>query len=256
MKNFSEEVECRIKSYKDEGIMRKAASDFMLSSTMPKYCYNFSWQSRPIIQYPQDMIAMQEIIRKVKPDLIIEMGIAHGGSLIYNASILAMLDMCEAINEHKIIDPNISKRKILGVDIDIREHNHEAIKKHPMASRIQMIQGSSVDEEIIEQVQHIAQDYNRILVCLDSNHTHEHVLAELKAYAALTSVGSYCVVFDTIVEDMPEETFQDRPWAPNNSPKTAVWEYLKKHPEFEADKIMDDKLMISVAPNGYLKKIS
>ena len=255
MKNFLEEVEGRIKSYKDEGIMRKAATDFMLSSTMPKYCYNFSWQSRPIIQYPQDMIAMQEIIWKVKPDLIIEMGIAHGGSLIYSASILAMLDMCEAINEHKIIDPNISKRKILGVDIDIREHNRSEIEKHPMSSRIEMIEGSSISPEIIEKVKEYAKDYKCILVCLDSNHTHDHVLAELEAYAPLTSKGSYCIVFDTIIEDLPEEAYPDRPWGPGNNPKTALYSYLKNHSEFEIDQDIFEKLLISVCPDGFLKKI-
>jgi cephalosporin hydroxylase len=255
MKNFLYEVEGRVKSYKDEEEMRKAAADFMLSSTKPKYCYNFSWQSRPIIQYPQDMVAMQEIIWKVKPDLIIEMGIAHGGSLIYNASILAMLDMCEAIKEHRIIDPKISERKILGVDIDIREHNKTEIEKHPMSSRIEMIEGSSISPEIIEKVKDYAKDYKCILVCLDSNHTHEHVLAELEAYAPLTSVGSYCVVFDTIIEDLPKDAYPDRPWGPGDNPKTAVYDYLKNHPDFEIDKNIFEKLLISVCPDGFLKKL-
>jgi len=255
MKNFLGEVEGRVKSYKDEEEMRKAAADFMLSSTKPKYCYNFSWQSRPIIQYPQDMVAMQEIIWKVKPDLIIEMGIAHGGSLIYNASILAMLDMCEAIKEHRIIDPKISERKILGVDIDIREHNKTEIEKHPMSSRIEMIEGSSISPEIIEKVKDYAKDYKCILVCLDSNHTHEHVLAELEAYAPLTSVGSYCVVFDTIIEDLPKDAYPDRPWGPGDNPKTAVYDYLKNHPNFEIDKNIFEKLLISVCPDGFLKKL-
>jgi len=255
MKNFLGEVEGRVKSYKDEEEMRKAAADFMLSSTKPKYCYNFSWQSRPIIQYPQDMVAMQEIIWKVKPDLIIEMGIAHGGSLIYSASILAMLDMCEAIKEHRIIDPKISERKILGVDIDIREHNKTEIEKHPMSSRIEMIEGSSISPEIIEKVKDYAKDYKCILVCLDSNHTHEHVLAELEAYAPLTSVGSYCVVFDTIIEDLPKNAYPDRPWGPGDNPKTAVYDYLKNHPNFEIDKNIFEKLLISVCPDGFLKKL-
>ena len=255
MKIFLGEVESRVKSYKDEEEMRKAAADFMLSSTKPKYCYNFSWQSRPIIQYPQDMVAMQEIIWKVKPDLIIEMGIAHGGSLIYNASILAMLDMCEAIKEHRIIDPKISERKILGVDIDIREHNKTEIEKHPMSSRIEMIEGSSISPEIIEKVKDYAKDYKCILVYLDSNHTHEHVLAELEAYAPLTSVGSYCVVFDTIIEDLPKNAYPDRPWGPGDNPKTAVYDYLKNHPNFEIDKNIFEKLLISVCPDGFLKKL-
>jgi cephalosporin hydroxylase len=201
------------------------------------------------------MVAMQELIWKIKPDLIIETGIAHGGSLIFSASMLAMLDMYEAVDTGSTIDPKKSNRKVIGVDIDIRQHNREAIEAHPMSSRIHMIQGSSIDAHIIEQIRKISEDYKRILVCLDSNHTHEHVLAELKAYAPLTSIGSYCVVFDTIIEDMPKEMFPDRPWGPGNNPKTAVREYLKTHPEFEIDKSIQNKLLITVAPDGYLKKI-
>ena len=219
------------------------------------YTYNFSWQGRPIIQYPQDMVAMQELIWQIKPDLIIETGIAHGGSLIFSASQLAQLDICDAIEAGTMLDPKNSKRKVLGIDIDIRQHNREAIEAHPMASRIQMIQGSSIASDIIAQVIAVAQDYNRILVCLDSNHTHEHVLAELHAYAPLTSTGSYCCVFDTLIEDMPADMFPDRPWGPGNNPKTAVREYLKSHPEFEIDKQIDHKLLISVAPDGYLRRI-
>ena len=219
------------------------------------YTYNFSWQGRPIIQYPQDMVAMQELIWQIKPDLIIETGIAHGGSLIFSASQLAQLDICDAIEAGTMLDPKNSKRKVLGIDIDIRQHNREAIEAHPMASRIQMIQGSSIASDIIAQVIAVAQDYNRILVCLDSNHTHEHVLAELHAYAPLTSTGSYCCVFDTLIEDMPADMFPDRPWGPGNNPKTAVREYLKSHPEFEIDKQIDHKLLISVAPDGYLRRV-
>jgi cephalosporin hydroxylase len=221
---------------------------------MPKYSYNFEWLGRPIIQYPQDMAAMQEIIWEVKPDLIIETGIAHGGSLIFSASMLALIDLCEAIEEKKVLDPSVSKRKVLGLDIDIRPHNREAIEAHPLASRIQMIQGSSIAPEIVQQVREIAANHSKILVCLDSNHTHKHVLEELRAYAPLVSQGSYCVVFDTIVEDLPKEMFPDRPWGPGNNPKTAVWEYLKSHPEFEINKSIDHKLLISVAPDGFLKR--
>jgi cephalosporin hydroxylase len=210
---------------------------------------------RPIIQYPQDMAAMQEIIWEVKPDLIIETGIAHGGSLIFSASMLALLDLWEAIEEKKALEPSVSKRKVLGLDIDIRPHNREAIEAHPLASRIQMIQGSSIAPEIIRQVHEIAKKYSKILVCLDSNHTHEHVLEELRAYAPLVSKDSYCVVFDTIVEDLPKEMFPDRPWGPGNNPKTAVWEFLKSHPEYEINKSIDHKLLISVAPDGFLRRV-
>ena len=198
---------------------------------------------------------MQELIWSTRPDLIIETGIAHGGSLIFSASMLAMLDLCDAIESGSKMDPAQSRRKVLGLDIEIRPHNRAAIEAHPMASRIQMIQGSSIAPDVVEQVRQVAQGYQRVLVCLDSNHTHDHVLAELHAYAPLTSVGSYCVVFDTIVEDMPADMFPDRPWGPGDNPKTAVWEYLKSHPDFEIDKGIQHKLMITVAPDGYLKRV-
>ena len=233
-----------------------AMSRIWLRNTYPYgYTYNFSWLGRPIIQVPQDIVAMQELIWQVKPDLIIETGIAHGGSLIMSASMLALLDMCEATELGTVLDPKNSKRKVLGLDIDIRQHNRQAIEVHPMSSRIQMIQGSSIAPEVIEQVKAVAKNYQRVLVCLDSNHTHDHVLAELEAYAPLTSVDSYCVVFDTLVEDMPKEMFPDRTWGPGDNPKTAVWEYLKSHPEFEIDKSIQNKLLITVAPDGYLKRI-
>jgi cephalosporin hydroxylase len=220
-----------------------------------RYSHNFEWLGRPIIQVPPDTVVLQELIWKIKPDLIIETGIAHGGSLILSASMLALLDMCEAIESGEVLDPKISKRKVLGIDIDIRQHNLEAIKAHPMSSRIQIIQGSSIAPEVIEQVRAVAKNYQRVMVCLDSNHTHDHVLAELEAYAPLTSLGSYCVVMDTAIEDMPKTMFPDRPWGPGDNPKTAVWEYLKTHSEFEIDKSIDHKLLISVAPDGYLKRV-
>jgi cephalosporin hydroxylase len=252
---FKDEVMDRIKANSINQSVKAAAVAFMQASTEPKYSYNFEWLGRPIIQYPQDMAAMQELIWEIKPDLIIETGIAHGGSLVFSAAMLAMLDMCEAIEEKKSINPSQSKRKVLGLDIDIRSHNREAIEAHPMASRIQMIQGSSISQEIIDQVHSVAAQYSKILVCLDSNHTHEHVLEELKAYAPLVSQGSYCVVFDTIVEDLPKEMFPERPWGPGNNPKTAVWEYLRTHPEYKIDKSIDHKLLISVAPDGFLKRL-
>lgn len=219
------------------------------------YTYNFSWLGLPIIQYPQDMVAVQELIWQVKPDLVIETGIAHGGSLILSSSVLAMIDMSEAISEGRSFDPRISRRKVLGIDIDIRAHNRSRIEKHPMASRIQMIQGSSIEASVVDQVRAIAKDYRNILIFLDSNHTHDHVLAELEAYAPLTSVGGYCVVFDTLIEDMPAAMFANRPWGPGNNPKTAVWQFLKSNPDFRIDTDIQNKLQITVAPDGYLKRI-
>ena len=230
------------------------SSQWINAANVRKYSYHFEWLGRPVIQYPQDIVGMQEIIWSIKPDLIIETGIAHGGSLIFSASMLAQLDMCDAIDAGISFNPKESRRRVLGIDIDIRAHNREAIEMHPMASRIQMIQGSSTAPEVVGQVKQVASGYNRILVCLDSNHTHEHVLAELEAYAPLTSLGSYCVVFDTIIEDLPADMFPDRPWGPGDNPKTAVREYLKSHTEFEIDKSIQHKVLITVAPDGFLKR--
>jgi len=252
--DFQSEVKRRIEEIAGNQPLQQHATDFMQASILPRYSYNFEWLGRPIIQYPQDVVAMQELIWKVRPDLIIETGIAHGGSLVFSASMLAMLDICDAIEEGVTLDLAKSNRMVLGIDIDIRAHNRAAIEAHPMASRIRMIQGSSIAADVVEQVRGIAAGYKRVLVCLDSNHTHDHVLSELEAYAPLTSVGSYSVVFDTLVEDMPADMFPDRPWGAGNNPKTAVWEYLKTHPEFEIDKSIQHKLLITVAPDGYLRR--
>ena len=245
MNKFQNEVNKRIEVNARDKKLNASARHFMARSINPKYSYNFSWLGRPIIQYPQDIVAMQEIVWKVRPDLIIETGVAHGGSLIFSASILALLEMSKMIK----------KGKVLGIDIDIREHNRAKIKEHPLAGKIKMIQGSSIDKNVISRVYDFAKGHKNILVVLDSNHTHEHVLAELNAYARLVSKGSYCVVFDTIIEDLPADIFPGRPWGKGNNPKTAVWEYLKSHLEFEIDKSIESKLLITVAPDGYLKRV-
>jgi cephalosporin hydroxylase len=255
IEGFSRNNEKMINVAADDESFRVQTREWFNQANAYEYSYHFSFLGRPIIQYPQDMVAMQELIWSIKPDLIIETGIAHGGSLIMSASMLAFIDYCEAVESGEKLNPSNSRRKVLGIDIDIRAHNRTAIEEHPMAHLIDMIQGSSISPEIVAQVLEIAVDYKRILVILDSNHTHEHVLAELKAYAPLTSMGSYCVVFDTIIEDLPEDAFPDRPWGKGNNPKTAVWEYLKNHPEFEIDKTIQHKLLITVAPDGYLKRV-
>ncbi len=254
MSDFSKEVAERIATAPTNARLQSSAKEFLLTTIEAQYSYNFAWLGRPIIQYPQDIVAMQELIWSVKPDLIIETGIAHGGSLIFSASMLAQLDMCDAIEAGTTLDPKKSSRLVIGLDIDIRTHNKAAIEAHPMASRIKMFQGSSVDPEIVAEVKKIAAGYKRVLVCLDSNHTHAHALAELEAFAPLVTPGSYCVVFDTIIEDLPADSFPDRSWGRGDNPKTAVWEYLKSHPEFAIDKSIDHKLLISVAPDGYLKR--
>ena len=235
---FQDERNAIIASNRENIALVDAAKQFNVESNKAKYSYNFSWMGRPIIQYPQDMIAMQELIWEIKPDLIIETGIAHGGSLIYYASLMEL----------------IGKGEILGIDIDIRAHNRVEIESHPMSKRIKMIQGSAIDEDIIKRVEKIAEGKKTIMVCLDSNHTHDHVLKELELYNKFVSKDSYLVVFDTIVEDMPESMY-DRPWDVGNNPKTAVWDFLKKNSDFEIDSNIDNKLLISVAPEGYLKRI-
>ena len=255
MTEFEEEVVGRLAANGENAALIRAGDAFTRESTLPKYSYNFFWQGRPIIQYPQDIVAMQELIWQIKPDLIIETGIAHGGSLIFSASMLTLLDYCDAVDQGRPLDPSRPERQVLGIDIDIRAHNRAAVEAHAMANRINMIQGSSIDPAIVARVHALAKGYQRIMVCLDSNHTHDHVLAELEAYASLVSPGSYCVVFDTIIEDMPADMFTGRPWGPGDNPKTAVHQYLEAHPEFEIDKNIQDKLVITVAPDGYLKRI-
>jgi len=266
-KQFVMQVKQNINVLGQDRNMQDLSRIWLRDTIKHNYSYNFSWLSRPIIQYPQDMVAIQELLWQVKPDLIIETGIAHGGSLILSASMLAMIDYCEAAEEDGMLDLKASRRRVLGVDIDIRAHNRAAIESHPLAHKIDMIQGSSIAPEIIAQVHEFAKGYKHILVCLDSNHTHEHVLAELEAYAPLVSPNSYCLVFDTIIEDMPDNMFPDRPWGKGNNPKTAVREYLRRLKEegrkaadgmplhFKVDKMIENKLLITVAPKGYLRRV-
>ena len=224
--------------------LSKMTGEWIRRANSRKYSYHFEWLGRPIIQYPQDIVAMQQIVWSVKPDLIIETGIAHGGSVIFSASMLELNASCGGPPDAEVV----------AVDIDMRPHNRDAIEGHPMSRRISILQGSSIAPDIVDRIKRKSAGKRSVLVCLDSNHTHEHVLAELEAYAPLTSVGSYCIVFDTIIEDLPP--FPDRPWGPTNNPKTAVREYLKSHPEFEVDKQMDNRLLISVAPDGYLRRVA
>lgn len=251
---FAQERAERLQAYAADAGFQQLSRQWLQKSMADKYVYNFDWLGRPIIQYPQDMWAVQELIWRVRPDLVIETGIAHGGSLILSASMLAMLDMCDAIEAGTTLDPRQSRRKVLGLDIDIRAHNRVAIESHPMASRIQMIQGSSIAPEVVQQVREVARGHGRVLVFLDSMHTHEHVLAELDAYAPLVSPGSYCVVFDTFVDDMPPGFFADRPWDVGNNPKSAVRQWLPGHPEFEVDAQMEQRLQVTVAPQGFLRR--
>ncbi len=262
---FYEERATRVAGYSKA---RDSYRGFLSDLIDRDYEYNFDMLGRPIIQLPQDMVAMQEIIWKTRPDLIIETGIAHGGSLIFSASMLALLDYCDAVQKGGAFDPRDTSRRVLGIDIDIRPHNLAAIQSHPMSHMIEMIQGSSIAPDIVAKTHAKASAYKRVLVCLDSNHTHEHVLSELEAYAPLVSVNSYCCIFDTVVEDVPPKDPSHRPWGKGNNPKTAVWEFLRRLEcdgrlgsdgaslRYEIDKAVEDKLLITVAPDGYLKRIA
>ena len=241
MSDIKEFLQSRTKSIaglKQDNTLNRNSMNFIQDVGPHKYTYNFDWLGLPIIQFPQDMIAIQEIIWKTKPDVIIETGIARGGSLILSASILHLLN---------------GNGKVIGVDIDIRPHNREAIENHPLAHRIELIQGSAVDQSIVDQVKKTIKPTDKVMIILDSNHTHEHVLKELELYSPLVTKDMYLVVMDTVVDDMPDDYFPDRPWGKGDNPKTAVHEYLKETDRFEIDESIHNKLLITVAPDGYLK---
>jgi len=245
-KSMNEEEEFRfrndlfIEKLNKDTKLKKISKEFYNKSAKHEYSYHFSWLGRPVIQYPQDLIALQEIIWLTKPDLIIETGIARGGSLIFSASILDM----------------IGKGEILGIDVDIRKHNREFIEKHKLFKRITMIEGSSTDKKIVRKVHQFAKGKKNILLLLDSLHTHKHVLKELNSYSDLITKNNYIIVYDTIIEDMPKNAFTDRPWNKKDNPKTAVREFLKKKNKFEIDKKIENKLLITSCPDGFLKKVS
>jgi len=226
-------------------VTNESAKSFIEDSIKRKYSYNFSWMGRPIIQYPQDIVALQEIVWEVKPELIIETGVAHGGSAVFFSSLLEL-------NAHA---GGPKDAEVWCVEIDLRSHNREALEAHSMYPRVRVFDGSSVDPNIAATIAQKASSCERVLVVLDSNHTHEHVLGELRLYAPLVSVGSYCVVLDTVIEDLEGVEFTDRPWGKGDNPKTAVAEFLRSTNDFAVDSSIDEKLLISVAPGGYLKRV-
>lgn len=219
--------------------LKEISKKWISDSYQYEYSYHFKWLGLPIIQYPQDIIALQEIIWKIKPDLIIETGVARGGSVIFLASMLEI----------------IGNGEVIGIDIKIHEQNKKAIEKHPMFKRITLIEGSSINKKSIKKVYQLSKNKKCIMIILDSNHTHSHVLSELKAYSPLITKGSYLVIFDTLIEDLPEYFFKNRPWAKNKNPKSAILEFLKTTNHFKIDEEITDKLLITAAPNGYLKCI-
>ncbi len=237
--DFDKRNKIKIDRMSKDKKLRKKSEEWFLKSYKYEYSYHFKWLDRPIIQYPQDILALQEIIWDVKPDLIIETGVAHGGSLIFSASMLELL----------------GKGKVLGIDIKIHQHNRKEIEKHKLFKRIKILEGSSVDDDIIKQVNKIAKNKRKILVILDSNHTHEHVMNELEIYSKLVSKNSYLIVFDTVIGNMGDKFFIDRPWNNKKNPKSAVKKFLQTNKRFKIDKEVENKLLITAAPDGYLKCI-
>lgn len=251
---FNEERHSSIASYAEDQEFRSLSRQWVELSMERRYVYNFDWLGRPIIQYPQDMVALQEIVWKTRPDIIVETGIAHGGSLVLHASLLSLLDIADAAASKQHVDPFSDRRKVIGVDIDIRAHNRAAISSHPLSHKITMIEGSSIDGRIVERVKAEIAPGKRVMVCLDSMHTHNHVLSELRSYGPLVSPACYCVVFDSFIEDLPVDFFADRPWNVGNSPKTAIRQYLSEQSCFEVDDVIHQKLLVTAAPGGYLRR--
>lgn len=234
---FLEQRRHQILAMSKNAATHSAAHDLFLTTVEAKYSYHFDWCGLPIIQYPQDIVALQEIIWKVRPKWIVETGVARGGSLALSASMLEL----------------IGDGHVIGIDIDIRAHNRKAIEDHRLAKRITLIQGSSVDAAVVEQVQKLVGGQDPVLVLLDSNHTHQHVLDELQLYSPLVRAGSYIVVYDTVIEDMPARFSDNRAWGPGNSPKTAVHAFLAKSDRFKIDREIENKLLLTVCPDGFLQ---
>ena len=240
IEKFKEGVRQNIEEQGNDEAFLSLGKKWVEETMNKKFIYNFSWMGRPIIQQPHDTMALQELIWQIKPDLIIETGIAHGGSIIFSASMLELLG---------------GSGEVIAIDIDIRKHNRDEIEAHPMFKRIKLVEGSSIAQETLEQVKQLATGKKNIMVVLDSNHTHKHVIKELEMYAPFVSLNSYLIVFDTWVEDVPANYYSDRPWDKGNNPKTAVWEFIKEQDDFIIDKSIEHKLSITLAPDGYLKRI-
>ena len=250
--DFENQRANNIKKIGDAKDLSNLSRDWMRRSATYKYVYNFDWLNTPIIQFPQDIVAIQELIFKYEPDLIIETGIARGGSVLFSASMMALLDLRESIKNNSSFE---LKRKVIGVDIDIREYTKQAILNEPLSKYIELFEGSSIDQTTIDLVHKASKKYKNVMLFLDSNHTHKHVLAELIGYQDLIKSGGYIVVYDTSIEwDDPKYWESDRQWSPGNSPRTAISKFIENYPDFKIDKSISDKLLITVATEGFLRR--
>jgi len=240
IEQFKLERAADIKKMSADVELKSKSIEWMIKADKYKYTYNFTWLGRPIIKFPNDIVVMQEIIWDVKPDLIIETGIAHGGSIIFSASMLELIG---------------NDGLVVAVDVDIRKHNRAEIERHPLSKRILMFEGDSVSGEAVGRIKEIATSRERVMVFLDSLHTHEHVLKEMNLYSPLVTIGSYMVLPDTFIEYFPKSYYEDRPWDVGNNPMTALTEFLSSNDNFIIDKERSDKLMITEAFDGYLRRI-
>jgi cephalosporin hydroxylase len=234
---FRAEVERNVDALGRADDARAASARWLRATHDLKYDYNFTWFGRPILQLPQDVMALQEIVFAVRPQLVVETGVAHGGSLVFFASLLELL----------------GEGRVVGIDVEIREHNRREIEAHALARRIDLVQGSSADDATFEAVRAHAHGCERVLVVLDSDHTEAHVLQELRLYSRLVTPGSYLVVCDTIIEDLGPGACPGRPWGPGNSPKSAVAKFLAEDDRFEVDLRIEHKLLLTNSPGGYLR---
>ena len=209
-----------------------------------KYVYGFTWMGRPIIQLPEDMIRIQELIYGIRPDVVIETGIAHGGSLIFYASLMKAM----------------GHGRVIGIDIDIRPHNRAAIEKHELFDRIEMIEGSSIDLAVVDSVRELTKRGEKALVVLDSHHSRAHVLAELRAYAEFVSIDSYIIACDGIMQDLVGAERTSADWAINN-PQTAIKDFLSERDDFILEtpgEIFNEGRIterVTYWPNAYLKRV-
>lgn len=248
---FDEEVRANIAGLRADADMKELSRLWVQEVSKHRWAYNFRWLGRPAIQFPTDAWALQELIWTIRPDVVVETGVARGGSVLFSASILALLDLCDAEAGQT---PRPERRRVIGVEVDLRPENRKALAAHPLGSRVTIVDGSSTDLDTFSRVEQLCASSESILVCLDSNHTHAHVLKELELYSGLVRSGSYLVVYDTVIEHMPSEMFHDRPWGVGNNPMTAVREFLTANNQFEIDEEIAAKLQITVAPSGFLRR--
>jgi cephalosporin hydroxylase len=220
--------------------MTQAVKTFLGKTFTYGYYRNFKWLGRPIIQYPQDIIALQELIWDYRPTLVLETGVAHGGALIFYASILELIG---------------GRGDVVGIEVEFREHNKKATAEHPLAKRISVIEGSSTDAAVIDRVRKLAAQHERVMVILDSLHTHEHVLAELRAFSPLVKKGGPLVVYGTSTGEIDPSIDLKREWTTTRNPKSALEEFMRENDRFVVDHEINDKLMITDAPGGYLRCI-